>query len=508
MTPNADANPPKPNSTWRRIHRAGAVLFYVVSCAWITWIALTRWNGRPADPDAISRFQSGIGVPIDPETDRTEELQEALDRLPPIPTFTLPPPPEGMMWVSPPTGGGSPMAWAPIAWEALDGEWTPETRPVLEAIVKHLESPEVIQALDLLASIEPGGIRSANHSAMRETVGLLGARMRYQCSQRNDADAAIKDYRTALRLAGLNYGSGSLIHMFVGAACEMAAHEELIRLAMEFPFSQDQARKVQAIIEQESPDDERLWQAWGDALMPDLRLLVDSFWTQDDDGNGWFVLSEWRADTAFLTPEAACGAWNMLSPLFAKRTRVSGKMAALKRACESVSGMSYADGRVILIDATQRFAFTHLDGPFAFWSDLRPARYLFMNARRTASRRAAIIAAALSAYHSYHGDYPNTLAELQSEYLQTALLDPFVNEDFRYLRQNNDTFILYSVGPNCVDDHGAVWMPESTQGAGREVADFVFTTPRVEPESEPILTRIEQDDREETSEEEPAGKRS
>jgi hypothetical protein len=496
MTPNADTNPPEPNSTWRRIHRAGSLLFYLALLGWIAWIAVTRWYGKPVDPEALTQFQYGISLPIDPDTDRTEELQEAFDHLPPIPTFTLPPPPEGMKWE------GTQKAPSVLRiWDALAGEWTPETRPVLAAIIKYLELPEVTRALELIASIGPGGIRSANHSAMRETMSILVARMRYQCAQRNSVDAMFEDYQTALRLSALNYGSGTLIHMFVGTACETAAHVEFIRLAMEFPLSQDRAWRARTIIEQESPDHERLWQAWSAAQMFELRLLVQSFWTHDDNGGGWLVLSEWHGSPAPPPAEASCGAWNLLSPVFSNRSRVLGKIAGLEQAYNSVSRMSYAEGKTIVIDATGRFAFNHLDGPIVYWFAPRPVRYLEVAALRTAWRRAAMVVAALSAYRSDHGHYPDVLAELQTEYLQTALLDPFVNEDFRYGWQNNDAITLYSVGPNCVDDDGVAFLPTSTSGIG----DYLFVTPRAEPTSEPILERIEQDDKGEATRQAPGG---
>jgi hypothetical protein len=66
---------------------------------------------------------------------------------------------------------------------------------------------------------------------------------------------------------------------------------------------------------------------------------------------------------------------------------------------------------------------------------------------------------ALRAYHEEHGDYPQSLPELVTGgYLKGVPADPFARnrEDgqFRYRRVSDSAYILYSVGPDGVDDGG------------------------------------------------------
>jgi hypothetical protein len=63
------------------------------------------------------------------------------------------------------------------------------------------------------------------------------------------------------------------------------------------------------------------------------------------------------------------------------------------------------------------------------------------------------LAFALAAYHSDHGRYPAKLDELAPKYLETIPDDLFSGKPLIY-RLEDDGYLLYSVGPNGVDDDG------------------------------------------------------
>ncbi len=64
------------------------------------------------------------------------------------------------------------------------------------------------------------------------------------------------------------------------------------------------------------------------------------------------------------------------------------------------------------------------------------------------------LALGLQAHKADLGFYPETLNELAPKYLDSLPLDPFaVGEGFRY-RRTEDRYLLYSVGPDGVDDGG------------------------------------------------------
>jgi hypothetical protein len=61
---------------------------------------------------------------------------------------------------------------------------------------------------------------------------------------------------------------------------------------------------------------------------------------------------------------------------------------------------------------------------------------------------------ALQAYHLNHGTYPSTLIELIPKYLPSVPIDPFSDEQPLKYRIDGGKYLLYSIGPDAVDDGG------------------------------------------------------
>jgi hypothetical protein len=68
-------------------------------------------------------------------------------------------------------------------------------------------------------------------------------------------------------------------------------------------------------------------------------------------------------------------------------------------------------------------------------------------------QRNLYLAFALAAYHGDHGRYPAKLDELAPKYLEKIPNDLFSGKPLIY-RLEDDGYLLYSVGPNGVDDDG------------------------------------------------------
>jgi hypothetical protein len=64
------------------------------------------------------------------------------------------------------------------------------------------------------------------------------------------------------------------------------------------------------------------------------------------------------------------------------------------------------------------------------------------------------LALACKLYKQDKGEYPGTLQELVPDYIPELPDDPFSEGYFIYKRRGDGGFILYSVGPNGVDDGG------------------------------------------------------
>jgi hypothetical protein len=66
-----------------------------------------------------------------------------------------------------------------------------------------------------------------------------------------------------------------------------------------------------------------------------------------------------------------------------------------------------------------------------------------------------VLACALERYRLAHGQFPESLEALPAEYLSMPLHDPITGAAYKY-RRDKDSFVLYSVGWNEIDDGGKV----------------------------------------------------
>jgi len=82
--------------------------------------------------------------------------------------------------------------------------------------------------------------------------------------------------------------------------------------------------------------------------------------------------------------------------------------------------------------------------------------------------RLNLLAAALAAYRANHGQWPERLDMLTSEYLDELPVDPFTDAPFRYERRENG-FLLYSLGLNIEDDSDMNLDPDLDESAPEEL---------------------------------------
>jgi hypothetical protein len=88
------------------------------------------------------------------------------------------------------------------------------------------------------------------------------------------------------------------------------------------------------------------------------------------------------------------------------------------------------------------------------------------------------LASLIHVYRAEHGGYPATLKDLTPKYLATLPVDLYHGKAFRY-RIEGAGYVLYSVGPDGVDDLGNEWTP---YGPGAGCDDIAVTVP---PKAEP-----------------------
>ena len=71
-------------------------------------------------------------------------------------------------------------------------------------------------------------------------------------------------------------------------------------------------------------------------------------------------------------------------------------------------------------------------------------------------RRILIVAIALERYHLRHHAYPDSLSVLQPEFLTKIPVDFMDGQPLRYHLTTDGRFTIYSVGLDCVDNHGVI----------------------------------------------------
>lgn len=116
---------------------------------------------------------------------------------------------------------------------------------------------------------------------------------------------------------------------------------------------------------------------------------------------------------------------------------------------------------------------------YALDSDSIHRKYRERIARAETQRDMVVAAIALYRYKKAKGEYPERLEELAPTYLSKMPIDWFVAKPMQYRKQNDGTYLLYSVGVNLKDDGG---QPGEKGGLFTQTGDVVWPWPATEEE--------------------------
>ena len=97
-------------------------------------------------------------------------------------------------------------------------------------------------------------------------------------------------------------------------------------------------------------------------------------------------------------------------------------------------------------------------------------------ARGDATRRVARLALAALRYRARHNRLPDRLDDLAGEFILSVPNDPFDGKPMK-LKQTGNGVVIYSIGPDMVDDGGAPLEKESPPGESSRRGDMVFELP-------------------------------
>jgi len=88
--------------------------------------------------------------------------------------------------------------------------------------------------------------------------------------------------------------------------------------------------------------------------------------------------------------------------------------------------------------------------------------------------RQARIACALERYYLLHGEFPENLSSLVPQFLESVPTDLYSGKPMIYRPHEKQSYALYSVGPNRVDDYAAI---DTTKKAQRQLDDIWLYAP-------------------------------
>ncbi len=373
--------------------------------AWLVWVTIDRWDGKPAGKDNLARRVAHA------------KLAAAWDAV------------EGYR-----------IRAHPNAFRAYYGNDYPFSAPATQSFLRDPKSKLLVAALaDAILEFE----RSPGWLALiwidSSQLSFAWVQMAESCltwldeaSERGDRVAAIEHWLDANRIARLH-------DLRFHGWREGLTLNALANLIDQYALTSAETDRLVLYLEQ----------GVGCDLVPELlnrtvfragtEAFLDTHYTQGTNGDGWFVLNH------FPEPGPS-GGWNAMSLLFQSRRDAY-------RWCESVRAELLARGRSIGLDGSYdlREWSWDLRSPFV----VEPVPMFFAGVRETVTlRRLCLLKLTLHAYALDHGVFPEGLDALVPGYLLAVPSDPRTGRMFWYKRLAPDRYQLRPAECAAEYDHG------------------------------------------------------
>jgi len=311
-------------------------------------------------------------------------------------------------------------------------------------------------------------------------VGIWRARL---AAEKGQLGAAIKDCLAVVRAGRHFQESPTLIDQLVGVSCGALGRSELLRIVSEHHLPASTLRGMQTTLAELFAKGPPLMNFAGERLV--ILDVVQHTFTQGGFGGGHLIPGQF--DGVFLSEALPKGArptvWTQMvfraldvgySMIHARRNKTVAKIHALYDEID-------ARGRLTPYQH-------HMRGERDITRSIDSCRYGYVRMLLPAERRvseigfrfradheALLTVLALHRYRAETGAYPDDLKCLvEAGYLQEVPMDPFSDHSLVY-RPVGDGFLLYSVGPDFVDDGGKRGVDDKGQAkAWADNGDRVF----------------------------------
>ncbi|MHC4112845.1 MAG: hypothetical protein ACYSUY_17360 [Planctomycetota bacterium] len=306
------------------------------------------------------------------------------------------------------------------------------------------------------------------------TIGIFHSRM--QIAQGQTAQAL--DDCLAVVLAGSHWqGWGTIIEQLVGLHISRVGYEEILYIAATEDISAADLKRLQQQLSRIYPRGYPLMDIEGERLV--FLDMVQHTFTDGGPGGGHLIPKR----LSFIDEIIGGGFDGMdglvvgtaMGMIHARRNDTISKFneifdkqseAAKMTPYERHAGKALHDEKIFLASSKYRYALVNLFMP-AFG---RACEYAY---RGRALYEATVTVLALQRWRLEKGQYPMSLNELVAAgYIEKVPMDPYSDKPLVY-KKTDDSFVLYSLGPD-FDDDGGVENPEDSrkrrqEGPGDEV---------------------------------------
>lgn len=367
----------------------------------------------------------------------------------------------------------------PDVSEVLAGPWD-ESRPVIQTAGQLFSSAAFKSGREAMRkaaeagwwengiSVIPGSMLGS-FANYREWARCIVAHSRWAREHEHDEQAMVDDWLTALRLAREVRRSHTLIAELVGTAMDNLVTEEVIVAVREGGVVSDAAgaaRQIDAIFGGPTAL-EKAFEAWG----IHGRCHLEYCYVRE--GGDWIDVSEFAgvAQLAGWGPggSPASRLWNVASPLFHDYETACRNVERHWALAANGDMRSWADEREAI--GKWRTSVGVLDGVFPDDTGIDRAMLIFYTGATQVEASCAMLG--LAEYWRKAGAYPESLAALVPDYLPRLPVDYADRGVLRYRREGND-YVLYSIGPDGVDDGGVCRNARFPQSLD-DNPDLVFT---------------------------------
>jgi hypothetical protein len=315
------------------------------------------------------------------------------------------------------------------------------------------QNRESERLLDLGTGMEFTGFRPGSGDSLRtDRMSSLERMAALRAIER--ADAADGDGAARAMVRQMRVARAIEVESWAGDLLARALTD--VRIVLEAQPGETPLHDLQRAILEHDRDD-----AVVRAAIESRAALIESMW---DQGRAWYGRPSVRFGTNPLEPLT----YLILRPWFARRVNADLPLmnAAVEQARQPWPERLQFDAGSREPRPTRRILTFPIDHPAGVLTYLH-MRNVESIGRMLASVRTSAAAVAVERYRRTHGGRPPaSLDQVVPAWLPTVPTDPFSGQPLEYSVQP-DRYVVYSVGPNAIDDGGSTISPPKPVGAAR-----------------------------------------